>query len=172
MRVRHRWLLLSIFVAATLVVPVILGSRRTDHSLVTISFLAYTNLPNVKVRSAVFFLKNDHPASVLLSNWCLEAEGLEDHKVNMIQEHLEIIPLHTVGPGEPWSFKVDEPKVSGRWRISCRLCRLDLRSSLVLCAGIHGLLPRTWVNLLWDGRTVPSPSKRITSTSIWLTNSP
>src|SRR5689334_9471560 len=57
MRVRHRWLVVAVFVVAIVGLAGVFNSSRTLPSGVTIAFLGYTNLPNSNVRYGVFDLR-------------------------------------------------------------------------------------------------------------------
>src|SRR2546421_11232929 len=108
MRVRHRWLLVGVSVVATVTVVAILRSTRTVHDGIITSFVGYTNLHGAQLRSAVFLVTNEHPASVAFGHWHLEAEEPEDHKVHTIPGHVYFTALRTQDSKSSWLWAVDE----------------------------------------------------------------
>jgi hypothetical protein len=186
MRVRHRWLLLSIFVAAILVVTAMLGNRRTVHSGVTVSFLGYTNLADSPVRSAVFVVHYSNLGSIYAGQLWLEDEGLEDHKAHSILapispvtiQSLEVIAsdafrlVQTSEGGYSSAFAVDELSESGRWRASWVVCNGGLRVRFLAYAANHRLLPKNWVFSLLNQKIHREWFICVTNSSIWLTNFP
>ncbi|MEY2428768.1 MAG: hypothetical protein QOJ40_1653 [Verrucomicrobiota bacterium] len=174
--IRHRWLLLSIFIAALLIVMVILGSGRGGHSTVTISFLGYTNLSDGKVRSAVFVLRN--PASFIIDGPWVEAQRLEDNKPHPVplpirpQGDFHLAKDKSGGKGELWSYAVDEPLEHGRWRASWHIYHPGLRLRVLMYATRHRLLPPNWRRSLSSNQIIRGPFPNyVTDSSIWLTNS-
>jgi hypothetical protein len=178
MRVRHRWLLLSVFVAAVLIVLTILARERSDRAEFTISFLGYTNLPDAKVRSAIFVLTNQSqlPLWIPADPWG-EFKGLTGSHVYSINTHPRILPLD-FGKAEAYSFTADEPgdkyafsEDGGSWRVSFVVSHPGTRLRLLTYVARRGLLPG-W--LRYSLRNWPIPhewSNHSTNSSIWLTNS-
>jgi hypothetical protein len=172
MRVRHRWLLLSVFVATIVIVLTTLGSNRTVHPSPWISFLGYTNLPDAKVRSAVFVVHRDRLASTSLGRIWIESAELQDGRpIEVLANYHQLSP-HGWEAEDSWSFAIDEPSECVRWRISWHVNHLRPRFKVAQYAEKHRLLPRTWLVWLY----APGPSRGwnyfTTSSVAWLTNSP
>jgi hypothetical protein len=170
--IRHRWLLLSIFVAALLIVLAIVASKRTVHSGVTIAFVGYTNLPNSRVRSAIFAVHNEHPSSMHIDGWWLDAEGLEGHNAQAPYTPNRLLTDDRSGGVYSGSFAVDEPLESGRWRASMVVYHAGLRETVLFYAAAHGLMPLNWFNPLLTHLGAHGRNNYVTNSSIWLTRSP
>ena len=172
MRVRHRWLLLAVFVVAIVIVlAVVVVSTRGPDSRVTVSFLGFTNLPNATVRSAIFVVSNEDRTVHGVGRMFVEAEGLEDHKPSSIAGFYRPFDLLRSGWGSSNLFVVDEPLQSGRWRASYEGSHNRIELKLWFFAAKHRLLSRHSLLVLSHQDGLGKPSSFFTNSSIWLTNS-
>jgi hypothetical protein len=171
MRVRHRWLLLSIFVAAVVIVVAVLQGKRTAGSGVTVSFIGYTNLPNKSVRSAVFVFRSEHPSSVRILRMWSEVEGVQRHKGDAIDADDRLFSVRRSEGEYSEAFSADEPPESGRWRASCYAYELSLGVRLLIYTSRHGLIPESWVGAIGKLLEPPGSIHCVTCSSPWLTNS-
>lgn len=171
MRLPHRWLLLSIFAAAILIVLTMLGSRRTVHPMVAISFLGYTNMPNAKVRSAVFVLHSERSGSIHVSSPSVELEPLDWYTHGRILIPNRMPTGQNSGRGYEWLFIVDEPMMSGKWRAAWLVYHPTVRGSLLEFAAAHRLLPTYRLIPLLTHQGPSVWFNCVTNRSIWLTNS-
>ncbi|MEY2427937.1 MAG: hypothetical protein QOJ40_822 [Verrucomicrobiota bacterium] len=172
MRVRNRWLLLGVLVAVAVVIVGVLGSRRTVDPGVTISFMGYTNLPNAKVRSAVFTVHYQRRESIHVSAPSVEVERLDFYAPGTILAPNRMPASQRSGGGYEWLFIVDEPLTRGRWRASWLIYHHTLGGSLLGYAAGHRLLPTRWLIPLLTHQGPGVWFNCVTNSSIWLTNSP
>src|SRR5258706_14530932 len=172
MSVRHRWLLLSILVAAVVVALAVVGSRQTVDRGVTISFLGYTNLPNANAPSAMFVVRDEHPAVTHFGAVWVDVEGSDGYKSRPIEVSWRTAKVPVSKEGDSFSFPVDVPLESCGWRLSLQVYHSGLRRRLLLYAAAHGLLRQPLLGSLSGQVRAREQSNSITNSSIWLTNSP
>jgi hypothetical protein len=169
MRVRHRWLLLSVFVVAVVIAAGIVVSLRGRPSLATVSFLGYTNLPDAKVRSAVFVAHTEDNASTRVAAMWIEAAGPKDDKPHQIKVAFHYVPTESLRGRGYYLCIADEPLESSRWRASCRAYEVPLRARLLLFAIRHGRA--NWWGAIGKLPEVPGFTRCVDYSSPWVTNS-
>ena len=172
MRVWQRWVLVGGLVGVVGIVVATLGSKRTDHSPVTVSFMGYTNLPGGSQPGFSFLVRNERPASVQVGRLCIEVGESGGHKARSILVPNRVIVVHEPGGGVSYSLPVDEVFEITRWRAVWISHYRGFRFRLLCYAQVHHLPPRTWLYSQMVTEMVRSLSTGFTNTSIWITNPP
>ena len=164
-----RWLLISVLVAILIGIA-ILNSKETDHTPIAISFLGFTNQPNYGVRTALFFVEDEHTMRTFYGYLWVEVEGLKDHEVHAIYAYTAT--PQSSGRGSLWLVEVDAPSEPGRWRVSWIVYRTPFRVRLLQYARDHGLRSPLWLGSLASRLRPNKATACATKSSEWFTNSP